>query len=155
MKSLIREPGFKEQLLPVKAADLANNFVSTLSPLLAEAAEASNICFPSSKQSSRSWSGLYKQLRVVFEKALSLNADLKLNIQDNHVFFWPAPNSKFDDETMRDRDEVKRNAGDTRIRMTVFPGLEAWQNEFQLKLENRLRHRDVGHRVLLRATIVR
>lgn len=66
--------------------------------------------------------------KKVFEKASLLCAQLKLNILDHHAWFWPAPNTLYDKESMvyHEGDEPSPGA---HIRTTLSPGLRAYSKK--------------------------
>ncbi|KIW18055.1 hypothetical protein PV08_02342 [Exophiala spinifera] len=121
-KSFIDEEHFQRKNLPIKAEELAINLAGALSRSLAPDGNFKKVVYPSH------WIDYEPKIRTLFEKALSLCCKLKLCVSDSHCFFWPAPGTKFNVETMTTGQD-EENFPEVRVRLTLFPGLAASSNE--------------------------
>lgn len=122
LKSFMDERRFQQQILPFKAAEMAKDLVSALSPLIADV-DGGNVCYPSG------WNGYQTKIGPLFEKALQLCCGLRLNLFDSYCFFWPAPGADFDEEMMANGEAGVGGCSGAHVRITLFPGLTASSNE--------------------------
>lgn len=76
------------------------------------------------------WKTQEQTLQEIFEQALTLRAELWLN-PDKYRFFWPQPNSAFNRTEIRgdDDESIGHRADNSRVLITLFPGVAAWDPE--------------------------
>jgi len=122
LKSFMDEKRFDQQILPSKAAEMAKDLVSALSPLIADV-DGGNVCYPSG------WNEYQTRIVPLFEKALRLCCRLRLNLFDSYCFFWPEPGADFDEEMMTNGQTGAGGCSGAHVRITLFPGLSASSNE--------------------------
>lgn len=76
------------------------------------------------------WKTQEQTLQEIFEQVLTLRAELWLN-PDKYRFFWPKPNSAFNRTEIRgdDDESIGHRADNSRVLITLFPGVAAWDPE--------------------------
>jgi hypothetical protein len=128
LKSLIQEETYEQESLSIQASRTAQDLALSLLPLLVNDEDGKKTILPADNGIPGSWNKMQTEIRPLFQKSLFLSAQLKLSMLDKHIFFWPAPGTIFNKDTMREDADDETSVMERRIRLALFPGLRIYPN---------------------------